>query len=295
MKYLLRHNFVLFILFVTILSSSIYANDDDWIVEIELSEQTYILHQPIWLDITLTNNTSDTLRTDGLEAPNNHYQFTIEFKDVNGDAIEYTGPMYSFASVPGRLLLEAGEQDYGCYDLLRLFGATVDNSGFTVLYWRFPYIPAGTYTVQVHFEGIPSNKLTMDIVEPVGHEKEVLDLIEKASSTWAQDNTEPSALIFQEIVGRFPNSVFAEQCFYLSTIYLQTTMDGMRQGVYDKRVLKREMLRNYPNSGNSKSWLFAVTYELGDDAKATIVNKVIEDSPNTRGSRFAKQMLRKLQ
>ena len=282
---------ILCLIFVISLCSNIYSDENEWDLEIELAKQDFVLHERIWLDVTLTNTTSDTLRTHGLALPN-HRQFTIELRDNNGNLIEYTGIKYSIASAPGRLLFEAGEQDYGCFNLLELFGSRERNSGYSVLDWRFPYIKEGMYTVQANFEGAISNKLTLNIVEPFGKEKEILKLIEKASSIWAQDNTEPSAQIFQGIVDKYPISVFAEKCYYLSRIY--NHMGKIREGTYDKRILKKELLINFPNSGNSRNWLLAITYKLDDNEKIEIFNKFIEDYPNKRCSKFADQMRKRL-
>ena len=70
MKDLLNKTFLLILLFVTILSSGVYANENKLNLEIKLEKQNSIFHEPIWLDITLTNITSDTLRTHGLVSPN---------------------------------------------------------------------------------------------------------------------------------------------------------------------------------------------------------------------------------
>lgn len=293
MKHLLNSIFALLLLFVTILSSGLYANDDKWLVEIELSEDIFVLHQQIWLDVTLTNNTSDTVRTSGLIEPN-HRQFFIELRDINGNLMKHTGPIFHVVPGPGRLLLEAGEQDYGSFNIVRLYEEFMGGSGYLVRGRGFPYLPIGTYTIQARYEGVPSNELTTNIVEPSGDEKEVLELIEKAWGVWAKDNSGPTTLMLQQIVDRFPNSVFAERCFYFSRLYDQERKDAMRHGLYDNRILKRVMLENYPNSGSSRSWLWAVTDRLEDDKRIEILNKILEDSPDTRASKFARQMRKRI-
>ncbi len=294
MKDLLNKTFLLILLFVTFLSSNVYANENKWNLEIELDKQNYIFHEPIWLDITLTNITTDTLRTDGLVQPN-HRQFFIEIIDEAEKLVEYTGGQYSImASLPGELLIDAGEQDYGTFDLLRMFSSYNKGSGYRIpIYW-FTFIPEGTYTVRVLFEDDISNKLNFNIVKPSGDEKEALELIEKASKIW-KDDTDHTSQIYKEIVERFPNSVFAEMCFYLSRVYSQERKDGLKQGSYDRRIFKREMIENYPNSGRSKGWLDAITHDMGDDVindaeKWEIINKYLRDYPNTRCYKFAKQM-----
>jgi len=46
------------------LSTNPYAQGKQWGLQIDLAKEKYILHETIWLDVTLTNVTTDTLRTD---------------------------------------------------------------------------------------------------------------------------------------------------------------------------------------------------------------------------------------
>ena len=284
---------ILCLIFVISLCSNIYSNENKWKIEIELEKHEYVLHERIWLDVTLTNNTSDSLRTHGLEDPN-HRQFTIEIKDSYGKLLEYTGITFLMASGSGQLLLKPEEQDYGSFNLTELFGSQEKNSGYLALHWIFPFIPKGSYIVQVLFEGDMSNELSFNIVEPFGEEKEVLDLIEKASGIWARDNTSPSIQSFQNIVDRFPNSVFTEQSFYFSKAYAFDNIDKTLHGLPDIRILYREMLERYPNSGKSKGWLLSITRDLDDEEKIELFNKYFEENPNTRCSKFADQMRKRL-
>jgi len=258
-------------------------------VEIELEKQAYILHEPIWLDVTLTNITSDTLRTHSIVFTSpNHGSFQIEIRDNNGNLLEYTGPMDAIANVPGNLLLDAGEQDFGSINLLEYFRSQNKNSGYSVINWSFPFIPKGSYTINVYFEGDISNNLSFDIVEPSGKEKEVLEIIEKASKISPKLKADSFAKIFNEVVNKYPNSVFAEKCFYLSEAY--SHMDEFRLGSFDLKNLHREILMKYPNSSNSLITILSITHGLDDSQKLEILNKYIEDYTNTRCSKFAKQM-----
>ncbi len=278
-----------FFLCVSILSSSLSANENDWGLEISLSKQSYILHERIWLDVILTNISSDTLRSDGLWVPN-HGGFGIAITDANGDVLEYTGPQSLLPGGPGQLLFEVGEQEFGSFDLLESFGNRDDSSGYRVLSWVFPYIPTGTYTVKVYCEGTVSDELAFDIVEPSGEERVVLGLIEEASSVYTRDNRGPSVQRFGSIVDGYPNSVFAEQCFYFSRRYTQKSRDEVRQGTFDQRGFTSEMLMNYPNSGHSRNWLKATTREMEDEEKLDLFNRLIEHKSGTRAARFARQM-----
>ena len=103
------------------------------------------------------------MRTHGLSIPNNR-QYRIDIIDSNGELIKYTVFMWFLGGGPGELLLEAGEQNYGSFNLSQFFGQRSGNSGYAVPYYRFPYLSNGTYTVQAHFEESSSNKLSFSVV-----------------------------------------------------------------------------------------------------------------------------------
>ncbi len=286
---------ILFLLFASILSSSLSANENDWGLEIQLSKQTYMSHEPVLLDVVLTNITSDTLRTYGLDTPN-HLDYWIHLRDGTGELLEHTGVHFEIADYPGRLLLEAGEQYYGCVNVLDLFGSRQNKSGYQLPRTRFPHISKGAYTVQVRFEETVSNELTFEVIEPFGVERAALELVVKASGAWVQDDQGPSSQIFREVVNTFPNSVYAERCYYLSHMYSQAVRDARAGGTFRYNDLYKEMLVKYPDSDQSRSWLVSIYRRMDDKEKAiSIVSRCASDSSDTRSSKFARQILRQLE
>ncbi len=295
MKIVLTYICALLLSSALIQSSSLHASENDWGIEIELSKQTYILHEPILLDVTLTNLTSDTLRTYGLDTPN-HLDYWIELRDGTGALIEHTGVDFEIADYSGRLLLEAGEQYYGCANVLDLFGLRESRSGYRLPRTRFPYIPKGTYTVQVRFEESVSNVLTFEVIEPFGDEKMALEMIVRACSLWTQANPEPSSQAFREVINSYPNSVYAEQCYYLSYIYSQAVKDARADGTFRYNDLYKVMLVEYPDSDQSRSWLVSIYHRMDDKGKAmNIINRCASDTSDTRSAKFARQILRQLE
>jgi len=294
MKHLIKITIVQLLLFSVIFSSNIHSSENKWKLEIKLDKQNYISHEPIWLDIELLNNRSETIRTHGLLYPN-HREFFIELRDSNGEPVEYTGAQYSLAQHPGNLFLDPGEKEYGSFDLLKLFQFRKELPGYSDSKILFRYIPKGTYTVQVHYEGDFSNELTFNIVESFGDEKEVKRMIEDAERSSGKHASYPAAKKFQEIVDRFPNSVFAEICFHESRFLSKEIRDGMKVSFRESNnKIKMEMLENYPNSGDSKSWLRSITRDMDDSSKMNLLNNLKEANPNTRSAKFIEQMQRKI-
>jgi hypothetical protein len=299
MKRAMKNTSMLLLIFMVVFASSIYSSENDWGVEIELDKKSYVLHEPIWLDVTITNNTSDTLRTHGLSAPN-HYGFTIDIYDEEGGRVKYTGSVGSSVGGPGQLLCRAGEQSYNSYELTRDFASRDESSGYGVFIDYFPFIPKGAYTVQVIFEDVASNVLTFEIVKPTGDEDVALHFIEDAFKVLVGhqpsdlDQMDLSSQKYAQVVEQFPNSVFAETCYWLSRSYSREVWNGLRQGTFDKMILTREMLDKYPNSGQSGSWLVAISYRIDDGSEVDLLSTVIQDKPDTRAAKYAKLMLSRM-
>ncbi|MEW6413097.1 MAG: hypothetical protein AB1483_11620 [Candidatus Zixiibacteriota bacterium] len=284
----------LILLLATLLSfSTTYASDNKWEIEIALDKQEYVLYEPVWLDVTLTNIALDTIRTYGVSAPN-HRQFHILLTDSDGKQMKHTGLKFSFAGGPGDLLLDAGESDYDSFNLLELFRSMELNTGYVVLPNRFPFIPEGTYSVVIEFESELSNVLTFSIVAPHGQEEEVLRKIEQASRGWSKNDTDRSSQIFGQIESEYPNSPFTEKCYYLSRVYSKSVWEGMRGGSHDIRVLNREMLSKFPNSGYVKSRLWSVTREMTEDEEIELYTRLIAEHPDTRCSKIAGLLKKRL-
>ncbi len=187
MHILLKYTVILLLLVTATFPVCLHASENDWGLEIQLSKQTYILHERIVLDAILSNTCSDTVRTQLLTSPN-HRQFRIDLRNSKGDLLEYTGMRFDFVGGPGRLLLEAGGQEFGSFDLAELFSPYDNRSGHSVSNLVFPYIPTGSYTVRAYFEEAVSEELSFEIVEPSGDEGMILRLIEEACKAWDREN-----------------------------------------------------------------------------------------------------------
>ncbi len=267
------------------ISPCLYAQEHRWNIEVTLAKNHYVQHEQIWLDITITNEVSDTQRTDGLIQPN-HRQFLIDLKDSSGLSLRYTGGHFDFAPSHGELLLSQGQQDYGSFDVVGLFGIADQDSGGFLMNTRFPHIPSGSYTVQVSFEDATSVELPFLVVEPSGEAKEMLNLIKQANADWKQHNFSATSLKFREAVDRFPDGPYAATCYYLSMLYSQQVW-----GNWDTIVrtnLKRAMLSKYPNSGDARDWIREIAQGIDSQAEKKFLNELAEANPNTRCAKYLK-------
>lgn len=282
----------LFIISGILLSINISAKAQDWDLEISLEKQNFMLHESIWLDVTLTNITSNSIKTDGIGVPN-HSGFTIEIRDKTGNILEYTGPQWSMFTGYEKNLIESAEKQYISIDLLKSFGIIEGSSGYSVQKRYFPFLPVGSYTVQAHFDGVSSNVLSFDILEPSGEEKEALELMVDARSLWKRRDHAPSGRKYQEVIDKYPNSVYAETCLRKARVYTDNRIKKyFREGIeYDEIGIYKELLQKFPNSGSSRDWLFVITKDMDQTEKEKYIDEAIQNNPNTRVAKFAKQML----
>ncbi len=278
--------FSIILMCLTIYTSS---TAQDWGLEINLEKQNYILHEEIWLDVTITNITNNSIRTNGIVAPN-HFGFEIEIQDSSGKLLSYSGPNWDVTAGEGSIFLEPNQQEYECFNLTSFYNDIDDFSGYSVLPLYFPFISKGNYTVQAKFDGVSSNILSFTIEEPSDDEKKTLEIIEEASSVLRRDDYDPAGQKFQEVIDKFPNSVFAASCFRLSKTFTNEAKQARRLGIFDGVGLRRELIQNYPNSGETQSWLKYLLYELEQSEKEKVIKKTIEKHPNSRSAKFAKQM-----
>lgn len=280
-------------LFVCILSLfPLCANSQEqkWELAIELEKQDYLVYEDIWLDLTLTNITSDSIRTVGIGAPN-HRGFYVVVKDDSGTELEYTGPMILFGNSPGRLIM-AGDYEYRSFNLPHLFGESdFEREDYT--HWS--YSAAERYSVQASFDGAVSNTIFFDIIEASGLELEALKLLDRArENPMTRETMHLAVPIYQELLDKYPNSVHAEKSYRYTLKNSQASSAAIENGTFDFRAYTLEMLENFPNSGNAIGRLRWLMEDLENESREEVLNGFIQARPNTRCAKFSRQMLKQI-
>ena len=185
-----------------------------WELKIELSKEKYFLFEPIWLDVTITNISSDTLKSDCIIAPN-HLGFNFIIKDSLGNKLEYTGPVSCYTTSNKTHIVGPNEQVYRCFKINSLYSAVnIFPNRYTI-----QAINEKSYYNPYLFDNLTSNEILFSIIELSTEEQKVFDLMEEAKKLWRQKDTDSSGRKYQEILDRYPNSVFSEQCFRSARVY----------------------------------------------------------------------------
>lgn len=104
------------ILILLFIAQSATAENLKWEFKIELSKENYLLHENIWLDVTITNISADTL-VSAQRIVEKGLGFNFVVTDSLGNKIEnlvyYSGASYT----PKAYLVAPGEEIYRCYNL----------------------------------------------------------------------------------------------------------------------------------------------------------------------------------
>ncbi len=283
----------LFLFLIMIVPQIVFAEENNWGLKIKLDKQEYLLYEKIWMDVTLTNKTSDSIRTKGISTPNQR-GFNVVLKNSSGKKLEYTGPISVFGSSFGHLIM-AGDYEYQSFDLLQLFEESKTERKYYAPWGYFNYLPVGSYSVQVNFDGAISNIVYFKIIVPSSSELDALKLLGEANKIpMGRKTMYLAATIFQKLVDEYPNSVYAETCFRFSRKNSKEEREAIDNGIFDHRGLTLEILDKFPNSGKSRTRLRWLSKKLNKKEFNKILNKFIDNYPNKRVAKFAKQKLKQI-
>ncbi len=278
---------------VAIQSTRAYSSDHLKSLEISLDKQTYVVHEQIWLDVTQTSITSDALHTFPVFSSPDNKVFAIEIRDQAGNLMPFCGLNRTVLTLPGRpkpLRLEPGEQDHGCVNLAWHYGVPERDTAYPVPLIQFAYFHVGRYSVLVRHDGAISNEFSFTVVRPDGDEEKVLRLLEEAAEAERDGDFSASAQLLRDVAEKYPESVFARQCYYLSMYHDPEWRSEYRSGLTGLKALYAEMLHKYPNYGESVDWLNSVTFGMEDNVKLEFLDSLSVQNPGTRAAKFATQM-----
>ncbi|MFX1537680.1 MAG: hypothetical protein ACFFDI_26075 [Promethearchaeota archaeon] len=264
----------LFMIFFVWVCSNLKADDALLKLEINYSKDSYLLSEPIWLDLTLSNVSEDTVRIIGPCVHCGDTRFVVV--SSKGDTLTYRGIEAEVAYGSGSLL-DPSEKKYNCFNFLDYYGERE-----SILRLK---LKPDRYTVHAIYYGskcgkITSNKTTFKVTEVPEVELQPLKLLKQGYSAQISKSPNLSTESFEQIINQFPQSVYAE----LASKELASTDS-----------LKMEMLKKYPDSGFTKWILSRVTSKMTAERKRNLLQKVIKDFPNTRAAKFAEKMFKTIE
>jgi tetratricopeptide (TPR) repeat protein len=173
---------------------------------------------------------------------------------------------------------------------------------------RYAVINSGEYTCFLDSPSpeAKSNILTIKVKSPTGYEKKALDMfLEAEKLKWARNDdsmkdlkkAELGFLKYQELVDRYPNSIYAALSLdrAMGVYKYSITLEERRKII---PVCKR-LIENYPNSLYFSSAFMSLVdvYEVLKDKHGAIrtMNELIKKHPNTKISEWAEHWLKKIE
>lgn len=283
-------------------------NKDGLSLTLALEKKTYLLDEPIYVEIIETNITDEQVVTSHLSRELPEY-FRYVLRNQEGHTFPYLGTLVSIdimLQLPGKVL-EPGESHYRVNELLEIFGYS-DESHSLVF-----FLPAGKYTIkavhdtkfdwpvaqrkemdekglygkaalsiQVDKGRINSETLSFEVIEPTGRESEIRNKYLDAMR------------ISRNIAGRIPVEVIP--------IYKSIINDDF-ESVYDREAYVRmlfyareeidvySLLDRYKNTFFSNHLLSNVS---GRNVEGKY-DKIIDKYPDTKLGEYAKMKAREIE
>jgi len=199
-------------------------------------KEDFLVHEPIWTYMRLTNNSAETLALNASSLPQG-----LRVKAIKGREVSQC--FHSGAT--GRPGTKPGESFVKWVDLSGWWGimrVEISNG------WRF--IPAGRYNVwiekycpQAESNVIKSNTIEITVSEPKGEELAAWNLLTEASRLQGR-NKEVAYKKFEKLVEKYPHSVYAPKALDRAA-GCYTYVDGEEEKALRKY---RELLEKYPES-----------------------------------------------
>jgi len=240
-------------------------------LEISLSKAVYLEGEPIWLDATLTNISSDTVRIWGM-CLSCQFGFIVELKNEKGKILPYKSVKRNVILGPG-FIIHPKEIYYECFDLVQAFSQERSLSRFFLT-----AIDSGKYSVKAKYglwegEVIESNEISFEIKSPTGEEAKAYQFLKDAHQNFCAGKDTLMRQNLEKILTQFPQSVYAQKAC--------------------KELFRRkQLIEKFPDSGFNQTSLGVLTDRMTEEKKQEFLKKIIKEHPKTRSAKFAQQMLK---
>ena len=266
-------------------------------LEINLAKDTFLLYEPIWVTLSLTNIGSSPKRvTEPSSLLDRH--FCCYVVDSKGDTLSKNASSYALG-YPS-VIIEPNETISYAHNLLGVYGGV--KGKFPSLYFLKP----DTHSVQagqiVNVWSSPdrevvkkSNTLKFTVREPTGEELKACQLLREADDYYRRKKLENRLEKLRRIVDQYPNSVYADLALRKIA---RTYVIGLSN---DLRAIEafEELIEIYPKSPFVDNAVLGIAlfYENKKQIeKAKIALEVIvEKYPNSRASGEAAKILSKIE
>jgi len=205
---------------------------------ISLERQTYLLSEPIWVDVSAKNMSKEEIRIlplvlSCLECLN------IIVINSTGDTLYYHGIVHDVTRPPTGYVTDPGETRSNYLNLLEGFGEKLDGFGI-----RHFLKPDKYFIVAIYDCMIKSNEIEFEVVAPKGDEKKAYALLKEGYDYHIQLKIGKFNEKLEELVSKYPESAYADLAYYEMTYWSEDSEDAEKYG--------KKLIFKYPNSRFSR-------------------------------------------
>jgi tetratricopeptide (TPR) repeat protein len=253
---------------------------------IGLEKETFVVLEPIWVDLYFTNKGNENVTLDCLDLCWQRLQ--VHVVNSEGDTSEYCGYITDGICRAGATVKPSETYHY-YFNLSENFGQGAREH--LPPYLR--YFAENIYTLQMVHTGISSNLVKFEVKFPKGEEGLAYNLVKQGSRSgfrYYYKDAQQVLAIFQELISKYPKSSYADLAYYEAAGLYGVL--GQPEKTYEHL---RSLVLKHPNSHFGLKALPGLLGQMTQDEKMKFLKEIIEKQPKTKASHWAKESLKALE
>lgn len=274
--------FTLFLVFLSIgfASQHLGATEPDSLqFSIELEKDTFLISEPIWLDMYLRNLGKESISVKPLSIGGGWLELIV-INSSNDTLIPYAKEVINFVGGGPTYTLGSSETLYICRDLLEATGLGEREDKW--MSWR-SYLKPDTYKIKARYQRyLESNELTFAVANPTGTQKIARRMWKEghAEQLKIQGKSDGSISKWKELIEKYPKSVYAPSA-------LRELLYGDSQNSTNHA---QNLLSTHPNSGYSGYAIGILLQNESEEEREKIYQQISKKYAGTRAEKLAKNI-----
>lgn len=249
-------------------------------LEISLPSTQFLLGEPVWLDVTLTNTSQDTIVIPHGPLCLRCRTLDLELRDESGDLVPYSGSNVFWIAKP--VSMAPGESKERSYDLLEFYGTRVNECSSIER-----RLQPGSYSVTAREGSVYSTVEPFRIVQPEGTDSEVLNALHEASVSLDGLELDEALRVLESIEHLTASSPYAERATYLKALSRLGNPEALVQACNDA-------IESDPDSRYAGYYVGKVVGEMTPVELALFMEGLERSAPNSRAAKAARKIARKI-
>jgi hypothetical protein len=277
--------FFVFVLFLIFLSTGFTsqllaaAEPDGLEFGIGIEKDTFLLGEPIWLDMYLKNIGKQPIPVKPLSIAGGWLELIV-INSSNDTLIPYAKEVINFVGGGPTYTLESGETLYICRDLLEATGLGEREEKW--MSWR-SYLKPDAYKIKARYQGyVQSNELAFAVLNPTGTEKIARRMWKEGHAEQLKTRGKSGSSIskWTELIDKYPNSVYAPSALR-ELLYCDS---------HNSTKHAQNLLATHPNSGYSGYAIGILLQNKSEEQQKEMYEQIGRQYAGTRADKLAKNI-----